>query len=211
MNTLKDGFDIIYGKTSNGGTMPVSFASIFMDNTHKKMVQLSELSNEESVEGADVAIPLEAVDKVSNPFVNTLHWLHNLPIVAYSKVGLSLLTTKLGQPIMLNAYTRTMCLKSWGRTTYARALIKVSSKKEDNGNPMDDFVDETRKKVEVHPKKTPKKTGIWSGRKADSPKRNVVFSPKTKVNYFDSDAMEFNDMGQAAKGWDHENSYNDKG
>ncbi|GJT31749.1 hypothetical protein Tco_0922168 [Tanacetum coccineum] len=40
MNTPKDGFDIVHGKTGNGGTKP------------------------ESVEGADVAIPLAAVDEV---------------------------------------------------------------------------------------------------------------------------------------------------
>ncbi|GKF71079.1 hypothetical protein Tco_0207193 [Tanacetum coccineum] len=32
-----------------------------------------------------------------------------------------------GEPIMLDAYTRTMCQKSWGRNTYARVLIKVSA------------------------------------------------------------------------------------
>nr|GEX32063.1 hypothetical protein [Tanacetum cinerariifolium] len=44
-----------------------------------------------------------------------------------------------------------------------------SALEEDNGNPMDDLVDETRKKVEVPPKKTPRKTSIWSSRKAESP------------------------------------------
>ncbi|GKA52218.1 putative serine carboxypeptidase-like protein 23 [Tanacetum coccineum] len=38
---------------------------------------------------------------------------------------------------------------------------------EDNEKPMDDLVADTRKKVEA----PPKKTSIWSGRKADSPKR----------------------------------------
>ncbi|GJU33530.1 hypothetical protein Tco_1181884 [Tanacetum coccineum] len=65
MNTPKDGFDIVHGKTGNGGTKLVSFALIFMDNIPKKTVQLSELSNEESGEGADVAIPLAAVDEAT--------------------------------------------------------------------------------------------------------------------------------------------------
>ncbi|GKC12677.1 hypothetical protein Tco_1009459 [Tanacetum coccineum] len=315
------------------GTKPVSFASIFKDNTPKKTVKLSELSNEESVEGADVAIPLAAVDEVSNRFVNTLYgyfigkrvafliaenyvkntWAkYGLERVMLHNVGLSLITNKLGRPIMLDAYTSTMCLKSWGRNTYAWALIEVSSKKtlvdslvvaipfqDGSGhsmetvdieyewqpprcdtckifNPVDDqcpkkvkvaaptqvsddgsvevtrkhekgkqngkprhidgemrkhlrypiksnvnseastsqpkenkeaalqansnafsgleedngkLVDDTRKKVEAPPKKTPRKTGIWSGRKAGSPKRNVVFSP-TKVRYFDRDDMD---------------------
>ncbi|GJR24141.1 hypothetical protein Tco_0972668 [Tanacetum coccineum] len=70
--------------------------------------------------GVDVDLLLAVVDEVK---------LYNVPTVAYSEIGLSLINTKLGRPIMLDAYTSTMCLKSWGRTTYARALIKVTSKK----------------------------------------------------------------------------------
>ncbi|GKA44093.1 hypothetical protein Tco_0736817 [Tanacetum coccineum] len=61
---------------------------------------------------------------------------------------------------------------------------------EDNGKPMDSLVDDARKKVGAPPKKTPMKTCIWSGRKVDSPIRNVVFSPKMKVHYFDRDDIE---------------------
>lgn len=53
--------------------------------------------------------------------------LHKVPIVAYTEVGLSLITTQIGKPIMLDSYTSTMCVKSWGRNSYARALIEVSS------------------------------------------------------------------------------------
>ncbi|GKF87502.1 hypothetical protein Tco_0258379, partial [Tanacetum coccineum] len=78
---------------------------------------------------------------------------------------------------------------------------------EDNGK----FVDDTQKKVDAPPKKTPRKTCIWSGRKVDSPKRNVVFSPETKVHYFDRDDMDFNDMGQAIEEVEHENAYSGNG
>ncbi|GJR57853.1 hypothetical protein Tco_1500015 [Tanacetum coccineum] len=54
--------------------------------------------------------------------------------------------------------------------------------------PMDEVVDDARKKVEAPPTKTPKKTGICSGRK--SPKRNVAFSPEMKVHYFDREDIE---------------------
>ncbi|GJS50606.1 ALP1-like protein isoform X1 [Tanacetum coccineum] len=66
MNTPKDGFDTVHGKSGNEGMKPVSFASMFKDNSSKKTVQISELCNEERVKGADVAIPLAAVDEVSN-------------------------------------------------------------------------------------------------------------------------------------------------
>ncbi|GJW60795.1 zinc knuckle CX2CX4HX4C containing protein [Tanacetum coccineum] len=71
--------------------------------------------------------------------------LHHVPIVAYSEIGLSLITTQLGKPITLDSYTSSMCLSSWGKSTYARALIEVSAEKDlldslviaipvDNGN-----------------------------------------------------------------------------
>lgn len=53
--------------------------------------------------------------------------MHNVPIVAYLEIGLSLITTKLGRPIMLDAHTSNMCLNSWGLSSYARALVEISS------------------------------------------------------------------------------------
>ncbi|PWA58171.1 zinc knuckle CX2CX4HX4C [Artemisia annua] len=53
--------------------------------------------------------------------------LHNVPIVAYTEVGLSLITTQIGKPIMLDSYTSSMCVKSWGQNSYARALVEISS------------------------------------------------------------------------------------
>ncbi|GKB56516.1 zinc knuckle CX2CX4HX4C containing protein, partial [Tanacetum coccineum] len=53
--------------------------------------------------------------------------MHHVPIVAYFEVGLSLITTQIRKPIMLDSYTSNMCLNSWGRSTYARALIEISA------------------------------------------------------------------------------------
>ncbi|GJS59979.1 reverse transcriptase domain-containing protein [Tanacetum coccineum] len=39
-------------------------------------------------------------------------------------------TTQLGKPIMLDSYTSNMCLSSWGRNTYARALVEFSAEEE---------------------------------------------------------------------------------
>ncbi|GKE16459.1 zinc knuckle CX2CX4HX4C containing protein [Tanacetum coccineum] len=52
---------------------------------------------------------------------------HNVPMVAFSKTGLSLITTQLGRPIMLDACTSDMCLNPWGRNSYARVLVELSS------------------------------------------------------------------------------------
>ncbi|GKD34183.1 retrovirus-related pol polyprotein from transposon TNT 1-94 [Tanacetum coccineum] len=40
--------------------------------------------------------------------------LHKVPVVSYSEDGLSLIATKIGNPIMLDAFTSAMCLDAWG-------------------------------------------------------------------------------------------------
>nr|GEU65978.1 hypothetical protein [Tanacetum cinerariifolium] len=57
----------------------------------------------------------------------------------------------------------------------------------------------------------PRRLRIWPGRKADSPKRNVVFSPEAHIHYFDRDDMDFDDMGQAAEEVEHRNAYSENG
>ncbi|GJU51859.1 zinc knuckle CX2CX4HX4C containing protein [Tanacetum coccineum] len=191
-----------------------SFASVMGAQPDHKVVNLSELRNDEVVEGAAVTLPLAAVEEVNARFTNTLYgyfigkrlafklvenyvkntwakfgikriqlhddfflfqfdskagmervletgpWLirrvplilnmwspnvelkkdevktapvwiklHHVPIVAYTEVGLSLITTQIGKPIMLDSYTCNMCVSSWGRSSYARALIEVSAEK----------------------------------------------------------------------------------
>ncbi|GJZ08090.1 reverse transcriptase domain-containing protein [Tanacetum coccineum] len=53
--------------------------------------------------------------------------IHNVHVVAFSETGLSLITTQLGRPLMLDACTSDMYLNPWGRNTYARVLVELSS------------------------------------------------------------------------------------
>lgn len=202
-------------KGIDSGVANKSFASVMGAQPVRQVVTLSELRNDEVVEGAAVTLPLAAVDEVNARFANTLFgyfigkrlafklvenyvtntwakfglkrmqlhgdfflfqfdtkagmervletgpwmirhvplilnmwspnvdlkkeevktapvWikLHHVPIVAYTEVGLSLITTQIGKPIMLDSYTSNMCASSWGRSSYARALIEVSADKE---------------------------------------------------------------------------------
>ena len=50
--------------------------------------------------------------------------LHDVPMAAFSEDGLSLIATKIGKPLMLDSYTSTMCMESWGRCSFARCLIE---------------------------------------------------------------------------------------
>ncbi|GJZ99255.1 hypothetical protein Tco_0671806, partial [Tanacetum coccineum] len=51
--------------------------------------------------------------------------LHGVPVTAFSNDGLSVIATKIGTPSMLDSYTSDMCLQSWGRSSYARAMIEL--------------------------------------------------------------------------------------
>ncbi|GJT96132.1 zinc knuckle CX2CX4HX4C containing protein [Tanacetum coccineum] len=53
--------------------------------------------------------------------------MHNVPIVVYSKVGLDLISTKVGKLMRLDAHTNFICINSWGRSEYARDLVEVSA------------------------------------------------------------------------------------
>ena len=50
---------------------------------------------------------------------------HDILIVVFTADELSVMYTKLGKPIILDLYTSSMCLQSWGRMDYARALIDI--------------------------------------------------------------------------------------
>ena len=51
---------------------------------------------------------------------------HDASLVAYTPDGLSLTASKIGTCMMLNSYMNTMCLESWGQSSYARALIDIN-------------------------------------------------------------------------------------
>ncbi|GJR89610.1 uncharacterized protein Tco_0213621 [Tanacetum coccineum] len=56
--------------------------------------------------------------------------LHDVPLAAFTQDGLSMIASKIGTPILLDSYTTTMCLVSWGRSSYARAMIEIHAENE---------------------------------------------------------------------------------
>ncbi|GKA67000.1 hypothetical protein Tco_0766808 [Tanacetum coccineum] len=137
-----------------------SFANVLNRNPNKKMVKIHELRNTETVDGASVAIPMEAVEAVSTRFANTLYGYFigkrlAFPLVenyvknTWAKYGLKRIqlhedffmfqfntkegmesVMENGKPIMMDSYTSNMCLSSWGRNTYARILVEFSTLEE---------------------------------------------------------------------------------
>lgn len=56
--------------------------------------------------------------------------MHDVPIAAFTQDGLSIIATKIGTPLMLDTYTSNMCVDSWGRSSYARAMIELHADRE---------------------------------------------------------------------------------
>ncbi|GJW52913.1 zinc knuckle CX2CX4HX4C containing protein [Tanacetum coccineum] len=109
---LRDGF-FIFKFSSHDGMTKV------LENGHWLIQMVPTILN---VWSANIRLKKEEIKIV-------LVWvkIHNVPIIAFSEIDLNLITTKLGRPIMLDAYSSDMCLNPLGRNTYARALIEVSS------------------------------------------------------------------------------------
>ncbi|XP_022042290.1 uncharacterized protein LOC110944955 [Helianthus annuus] len=53
--------------------------------------------------------------------------VHDVPIAAYTEDGLSMIATAIGEPKILDSYTSSMCTDTWGRSSYARALVEISA------------------------------------------------------------------------------------
>ncbi|GKE19065.1 zinc knuckle CX2CX4HX4C containing protein, partial [Tanacetum coccineum] len=258
------------GKVPGDSRSYVESLGWMLDETHIDDGAESELRNPEVVEGAAVAIPIEAVEEVSSRFANTLYgyfignrlafplvenyvkntwakyglkriqlheeffmfqfntkegmesvmeagpWLirrvplilnvwtpntdlkkdvikvaplwvklHHVPIVAYSEIGLSLITTQLGRPIMLDSYTSNMCLSSWGRNTYARTLIEFSAKVELKESiviaiPLSEGKGHTLAQIDVEYEWTPPKCEACESSKKND--MNVNFNQGLQVN-----------------------------
>ncbi|GKB65487.1 cysteine-rich receptor-like protein kinase [Tanacetum coccineum] len=91
-----------------------------------------------------------------NEVTKVLVWikLHNVSVVAYSADGLSLIATQGGKPIMLDAFTSSMCEDSWGRINFARALVEINAdfvlKHEVSmGIPLEDRTGYTKEVIKV--------------------------------------------------------------
>ncbi|GJU12031.1 zinc knuckle CX2CX4HX4C containing protein [Tanacetum coccineum] len=125
--------------------------------------------------------------------------LHYVPIQVFEEDGISLIATFIGKPVMLDSYTSSMCNDSWGRSSFARCLIKINS--DSNlvdvvtiGIPSlseDDFTKETIRveqmmvsKRWVKKKKRKGKSKSTNGGQFTGPsvKHNVRYEPKATTS-----------------------------
>ncbi|GJX26883.1 hypothetical protein Tco_0233179 [Tanacetum coccineum] len=72
----------------------------------------------------DVNVGQTVISPIVDPKL-VLVKLHGVSVTAFNEDGLSAIATKLGTPLMLDSYTSDMCMQSWGRSSYARAMIEL--------------------------------------------------------------------------------------
>ncbi|GKC18887.1 RNA-directed DNA polymerase, eukaryota, partial [Tanacetum coccineum] len=64
-------------------------------------------------------------DGLEAMLANGLWFIRNNPFILENEDGLSIIATKLGTPLMLDSYTSGICMQSWGRSSYAGAIIEL--------------------------------------------------------------------------------------
>ncbi|GJT41354.1 hypothetical protein Tco_0941219 [Tanacetum coccineum] len=107
------------------------------------------------------------------------------PLVAYSEDGLGLIATQIGKPLMLYAYTSSMCGEAWGRINFAHALIEVSSESDLKKEvvmafPNDDETDYTREVISVEYKWQPPSDGITEVKRKKHKDKKADMHPRSR-------------------------------
>ncbi|GJT13421.1 zinc knuckle CX2CX4HX4C containing protein [Tanacetum coccineum] len=76
----------------------------------------------------NISIPRKVVEK-KEALTRIPIWvkLHDVPLQIFEDDGIILIATFIRKPIMLDSYTSSMCMDSWGRSSFARCLIEVNS------------------------------------------------------------------------------------
>ncbi|GJR44363.1 hypothetical protein Tco_1312466 [Tanacetum coccineum] len=83
----------------------------------KTKANFRSLYSENLCEGVNYSIPRKVVETVK---------IHDVPIQVFSEDGLSIIASQIGKPIMLDSYTSSMCIESWGRSSFSGCLIEIN-------------------------------------------------------------------------------------
>ncbi|GJU67156.1 hypothetical protein Tco_1253415 [Tanacetum coccineum] len=76
---------------------------------------------------ADLIIPMASVQEVSDTFSNSLYGYFIGKRIAYPLVKQYVWNKWSNNPIMLDSYTSSMCMDSWGHGSFARGLIEMDA------------------------------------------------------------------------------------
>nr|GEV58212.1 zinc knuckle CX2CX4HX4C [Tanacetum cinerariifolium] len=87
----------------------VGVAGVSKPEPSKSKANFRSLSSENLCEGSNFSIPRKVVETV------------------FSEDGLSIIASQIGKPVMLDSYTSSMCIESWGKSSFARRLIEINA------------------------------------------------------------------------------------
>nr|GEX05869.1 hypothetical protein [Tanacetum cinerariifolium] len=128
--TVNDGMDS-GSRTTNVTPTLESLGNTF-GNTSRKSIKFCSLITLVG-NGADVVVSKESWTPDANIIkedvcnISVRLKFHDIPIIVFTKDGLSAIATKLGNPLMLDSYMAAMCTDSWGGASYARAMVELQS------------------------------------------------------------------------------------
>ncbi|GJU04759.1 hypothetical protein Tco_1121189 [Tanacetum coccineum] len=115
---------------SNGTNSGGSFASLLKPKDATNKVHFRTLVNDERIESIDCVLPRDAAAKIKGRYENSIVGFFlgkdpSFPVVQQN--GFSLLCTQIGNLSCLKCFTSSMCVESWGRISFARALIEIDA------------------------------------------------------------------------------------
>ncbi|GJS88502.1 putative reverse transcriptase domain-containing protein [Tanacetum coccineum] len=129
---------------NEGGSKPTMSADVNKENSYASLVRpnvatkvhFRTLVNEEKVDNLHVSfiscgstICVEYMEEFGFEKItrNMINGVYLFKFAFYNQDGLDADATQIGKPIMLDAFTSSMCVESWGRISFARALIEISA------------------------------------------------------------------------------------
>ncbi|GKD70329.1 hypothetical protein Tco_1324419 [Tanacetum coccineum] len=115
-------FCTLIAPTGNGANVAYPIVDNYVKNTLSKYGLFKSMFNSSNKLFFFKFISNDGIDAMlENVWVK----FHGVPMTTFSKDGLSSIATKLSTPLMLNSYTSDMFMHSWGRSSYARAMIEL--------------------------------------------------------------------------------------
>nr|GEW90040.1 zinc knuckle CX2CX4HX4C [Tanacetum cinerariifolium] len=198
-NAIMDAIMALCGKlldaTSDNEYSPKGTSSAI---PKKGIANFHHLESKNMCDCVDLSIPRKIVEETMNTrlfkekLTRVSVWvkLHDVPIKVFSGDGISLIATQIGNSIMLDSFTSSMCIDSWGRSSFVRCLIEVRADAalKDSvtmGIPLPDGEGFTTKTVQVNgqQRKSGKTGSTINNRSGAAGGKATWQSIKQKVSY----------------------------
>ncbi|GJS06576.1 hypothetical protein Tco_0363372 [Tanacetum coccineum] len=109
-----------------------NFASLVTNEAVTCKINFRSLDSDKPINAKAEAkiLKFASIEGMNGELDNGPWFIQSAPEEIDAKYGLSVMAIKLGNSIILDSYTSSMCIQSWGRMDYARALIVIRADRE---------------------------------------------------------------------------------